>query len=221
MKKHYAVFGLGQFGGSLVKSFSSMNNVEVLAVDINPAKVDEYSKIATHSVRSNGIDENSLKEIGVRNVDHAFVSFGENIEASILTSLLLKEMGIPKVWAKAQNNYHHKVLSKIGVDRVMHPEREMARRIAQHVTNDNMIDFIELSKDHSIVEILAFDRLYNKSLTDLDIRDKYGCNIIGIQRNDETIISPSADETIYKNDVLIIIGRNKDIERFEKHRRQK
>ncbi|RCW73267.1 potassium channel family protein [Saliterribacillus persicus] len=215
MKKHYAIFGLGQFGGSLVESFSDMN-VEVLAVDIDPTKVSEYSKLATHAVQANGIDENSLKEIGVKNVDHAFVSFGENIEASILTSLLLKEIGVPKVWAKAQNSYHHKVLTKIGVDRVMHPEREMAKRIAQHVTNDNMVDFIELSKNHSIVEILAFDKLHNKTLTDLDIRDKYGCNIIAIQRNEETIVSPPAHQIINKNDVLIIIGRNKDIERFEK-----
>lgn len=215
MKKHYAVFGLGQFGGSLVKELSDMD-LEVLAVDNDPLKVKEYSKIATHAVQANAVDENILKELGVRNVDHAFVSFGENIEASILTSLLLKEIGVPIVWAKAQNSYHHKVLSRIGVERVIHPEREMAKKIAHHVTNDNIVDFIELSKDHSIVEILASNKFDNKSILQLDIRNKYGCNIIGIQRNEETIISPAADQLIQKNDILIIVGQNKDIERFEK-----
>ncbi|MGP4039925.1 potassium channel family protein [Gracilibacillus sp. D59] len=215
MKKQYAVFGLGQFGGSLVKSFVELGE-DVLAIDTNPSKVKEYSKIATHAVQANGVDETSLKEIGIRNFDHAFVSFGENIEASILTSLLLKDLGVPRVWSKAQNDYHHKVLSKIGVDRVIQPEREMARRVAHHTVSDNVIDYIELSEDYSMVEIFSTNKLHGKSLAELSVREKYGCSIVGIQRENKIIVSPGYDEKVLQDDILIVMGRNSGIHRFEK-----
>lgn len=216
MKKQYAVFGLGRFGGSLVKVFHELG-VEVLAIDIDQEKVDQYAQFVTYAVQINGIDEAAIKQAGIKNIDHAFVSFGENIESSILTSLLLKEMGIPKVWAKAHNEYHARVLNKIGVDRVIHPERDMAKRIAHHIVSEKMIDYIELSEDYSMVEIVATDKIHNKSLLDLNIRAKYGCNIVGIQRGKEIIVSPPADEVILKGDVLIVMGRNNGIGRFERH----
>ncbi|MGM0974766.1 MAG: potassium channel family protein [Bacillota bacterium] len=214
MKKQYAVFGLGRFGGSLVKAFSE-HGVEVLAVDKDPEKVNEYSKFATQVVQVNTVDEGIIKQLGVRNFDHVFVSFGDNLEASILTSLLLKEIGVPKVWSKAQNDYHGKVLKRIGVDRVIHPERDMAYRVAKHIVSDNMIDFIELSKDYSMVEIIATEKLHNKTLLELDVRAKYGCNIVGIKRGEEIKVSPSAEDVIQRDDILIIMGHNKDINRFE------
>jgi trk system potassium uptake protein len=214
MKKQYAVFGLGRFGGSLVKAFSELG-VEVLAVDIDQDKVNEFAKYATHTVQANAIDDRTIKQLGLSNYDHVFVSFGDNMEASILTSLLLKELGIPKVWSKAQNDYHSKVLEKVGVDRVIHPERDMAKRIAHHIVSDKIIDFIELSKDYSMVEIIASEKLNNKTLIELDVRAKYGCNIVGIQRGEEIKVSPAADDSIEKGDILIVMGHNKDIKRFE------
>lgn len=107
MQKSYAVFGLGQFGGSLVKAFHA-KGAEVLGIDKSEEKVNEYSTYATYTICANAVDEKTLKQIGIRNIDHAFVSFGDDIEASILTSLLLIEMGVPKVWTKAQNDYHQK-----------------------------------------------------------------------------------------------------------------
>ncbi|GLB62102.1 potassium channel family protein [Cytobacillus sp. NCCP-133] len=215
MKNQYAVFGLGRFGGSLVKEFHELG-AEVLAIDIDQEIVNQFSHYATYAVQINAIDEDALKQVGIRNIDHAFVSFGENIESSILTSLLLKEFGIPKVWAKAHNEYHAKVLEKIGVDRVIHPERDMAKRIAHHIVSEKIIDFIELSEDHSIVEIIASKKVHNKSLSALDVRAKFGCNIVGIQRGNEIIVSPSAEELIFDLDVLIVMGHNDDINRFEK-----
>ncbi|MGM0777124.1 MAG: potassium channel family protein [Bacillota bacterium] len=216
MKKQYAVFGLGRFGGSLVKEFHELG-VEVLAIDVDQEKVDQYAQFVTYAVQINGIDEAAIKQTGIRNIDHAFVSFGENIESSILTSLLLKEMGIPKVWAKAHNEYHARVLEKIGVDRVIHPERDMAKRIAHHIVSEKMIDYIELSEDFSMVEIVATNKIANKSLSELNIRAKYGCNIVGIQRGKEIIVTPPAEEVILKGDVLIVMGHNKGIGRFERH----
>ncbi|MCH1627377.1 potassium channel family protein [Ferdinandcohnia quinoae] len=216
MKKQFVVFGLGRFGGCLVKEFANLG-VEVLAVDKDIDRVNEYSKYVTHSVQANALDELTLKRLGLRNFDHAFVSFGEDIEASILTSLVLKEIGIPQVWAKAYNSYHDKVLQKIGVDRVIQPERDMANRIAHRIVSDKIIDYIELSKEYSIAEIEVTDKINNKTLLQLDIRAKYGCNIVGIQRGQDFMISPAAEENIQKGDILIVIGQNQDINRFEQH----
>ncbi|MRX72225.1 potassium transporter Trk [Bacillus lacus] len=216
MAKQFVVFGLGRFGGSMVKEFYELG-AEVMAIDKNENKVSEYSKYATHAVVANAIDETTLKQLGIRNFDHAFVSFGDNIEASILTSLLLKDLGVSKVWAKAQSNYHQKVLEKIGVDRVIHPERDMAKRIAHHIASEKMIDYIELSEDYSMVELIATSKIHNRTLAELDVRARYGCTVVGIQRGREINASPNADEVIKKEDILLIIGHNAEIARFEAH----
>lgn len=216
MKKQFAVIGLGRFGGSLVEEFHYLG-VDVMAIDRDEEKVEKYSQFATHAVRANAINENTLKELGIKNMDHVIVSFGHDIETSILTTLLLKELGVKQVWVKASNVYHQRVLEKIGADRVIHPERDMAKRIAHHVISEKIIDYIELSKDHSIVEIVASSKLHNLTLQELDARAKYGCNIIGIQRGENVIVSPVAEEMVYQDDILIVIGCNSDLHRFEVH----
>ncbi|ASB87764.1 TrkA family potassium uptake protein [Bacillus sonorensis] len=215
MEKTYAVFGLGQFGGSLVKAFYK-KGTEVIGVDKSEEKVNEYSPYATYTVCANAVDENTLKQIGIRNIDHAFVSFGDDIEASILTSLLLIEIGVPQVWSKAQNDYHQKVLKKIGVNRIIQPEKDMANRIAGHITSEKMIDYVELSPNYGIVEIVATKKLDGRSLGEIDVRANYGCNIVGIKRGGQFIVAPSAEDIIYENDILIVIGQTRDIETFEK-----
>ncbi|MGD6872071.1 potassium channel family protein [Sutcliffiella horikoshii] len=214
MKKQFVVIGLGRFGGSIVEEFSTLG-VEVLAIDKDEDNINKISEYATHAVQANATDEATLNSLGIRNFDHAIVSMGDDIESSILTSLLLKEMGIKQVWVKATNKYHQKVLEKIGVDRIIQPERDMAKRVAHHVVSDKIFDYIELSNNHSIVELFASKKVSNKSLTDLDLRAKYGCTLIGIQRDGDIIISPPADEIIRQGDLLIILGRNEDIHRFE------
>lgn len=214
MRKLFAVIGLGRFGGSLVEEFHHLG-VEVLAVDVNEEKVKRYSQFATHAVVANAINENNLKDLGLKNVDLVIVSFGGNIEASILTTLLLKDLGVKQVWVKALSENHQKVLEKIGADRVIHPEREMAKRIAHHVTSDKIIDFIELSKNHSIAEIISTKKVTDKTLKELNVSANYGCTIIGIQRGEQFIVSPSAEETICPNDILIVLGHNNEIHAFE------
>ncbi len=214
MRKQFAVLGLGHFGGNLVKEFYEMG-VEVLAVDKDEEKINMYSQYSTHAVLANTIDENMLKQIGIKNVDHVFVSLGENIEASILTTLLLKELGVKQVWVKAINQYHQKVLDKIGADRVIHPERDMAKRIAHHIVSEKMIDYIELSKEYSIVEIIASEKLHNQTLEDINNSHHFRCNIVGIQTTTDMKISPKPSEVIHKGDILIVIGKNNDLTRFE------
>ena len=213
-KKQFVVIGLGRFGGSLVEEFAKLG-VEVLAIDKSEELVSQYNSIATHAVQANATDEATLKSLGLRNFDHAIVSMGEDIESSILTSLLLKEMDVKEVWVKATNKYHQKVLTRLGVDRIIQPERDMARRIAHHVVSDKIIDYIELSDSHSIVEISATKKVHNKTLKDLNMRAKYGCTLIGIQRNGDIVVSPTAEEVLVEGDLMIIIGRNEDIQRFE------
>jgi trk system potassium uptake protein len=215
MKKQFAVIGLGRFGGNLVEELSTLG-MEVLAIDRNAEVVDKYMGRATHAVQANAMDESVIKQLGLRNFDHVIVSFGENIEASVLTTLLLKELGIKKVWVKASNLYHQKVLDRIGADKVIHPEKDMARRIAHHITSDKIIDYIELSEEHSIVEVYASKKVANKTILDLDVRARYGCNIIAIQRGKDVIVSPAAEEAILQEDILVVIGHNRDINRFEK-----
>lgn len=215
MKKSVAVIGLGKFGSSLVIELAKQG-VEVLAIDSNPEKVDLVSEYAVHAVVCKNFEEDTLRQIGVQNVDYAFVSFGDDIHTSVLLSLVLKEMEIPHVWAKASTDNHVKVLSKIGVDHIVQPERDMAKRVAHHIGSKKIIDYIELSKDFSIAEIKASEKLHNKTLIKLDIRAKYGCTIVAIHREQEVFVSPSPTMLIHEGDILIVIGRTEDINRFDK-----
>lgn len=152
-----------------------------MAMDIDEDKVNEYAKIASHAVIGDSTDESVLKNLGLRNFDHVIVAIGENIQASILTTLILKELGVHTITVKAQNDYHEKVLSKIGADHIVHPERDMAKRIAHNIVSNNVLDYLELSEEHSLVEIVANSRLAGNTLLDLDIRAKYGINIVAIK----------------------------------------
>ncbi|MED0656564.1 potassium channel family protein [Anoxybacillus ayderensis] len=213
-KKEFAVIGLGRFGGSVCRTLSEQG-MEVLAIDVDEEKVNEYASIASQAVVADSTDENVLKSLGIRNFDHVIVAIGDNIQASILTTLILKELGVEKITVKATNDYHEKVLKKIGADHIVHPERDMGERIANNMISNNVLDYLELSDRHSIVEIVANERLHGHSLLELDIRAKYGINIVAIKRNNDIIVSPLASEVIYAGDILIVIGADQDVDRFE------
>ncbi|APH05422.1 potassium channel family protein [Bacillus weihaiensis] len=215
MKKEFAVIGLGRFGGSICRALSE-EGMEVMAIDTDEDKVNEFANVASHAVVGDTTDETVLKSLGIRNFDHVIVAIGDNIQASILTTLMLKELGVKHITVKAQNDYHEKVLSKIGADQIVHPERDMGRRIAHNIISNNVLDYLELSDEHSIVEIVANDRLDGNSIIDLDIRALYGINIVAMKRDKDIIVSPQANEIIKKNDILIVIGADTDISRFEK-----
>lgn len=215
VKKEFAVIGLGRFGGSICRTLAEQG-IEVMGIDINEDRVNEFSTIASHAVVGDTTDEKVLKGLGIRNFDHVIVAIGVDIQASILTTIMLKELGVKKVTVKAQNDYHEKVLVKIGADYVVHPERDMGRRIANNIISNSVLDYLELSDEHSIVEIVASAKIEGHSILELDVRAKYGINIVAIKRHDEIIVSPQANETIHENDILIVIGADTDINRFEK-----
>ena len=203
------------FGGSICRTLAEQG-IEVMAIDINEDRVNDYSMIASHAVVGDSTDEKVLKELGIRNFDHVVVAIGDNIQASILTTIILKEHGVQNITVKAQNDYHEKVLVKIGADHVVHPERDMGKRIANNMISNSVLDYLELSDEHSIVEIVASEKMDGHSILNLDIRAKYGINIVAIKRENEIIVSPQANEIINKNDILIVIGADVDINRFEK-----
>ncbi|MEZ0482478.1 TrkA family potassium uptake protein [Planococcus sp. SSTMD024] len=215
MKKEFVVIGLGRFGGSIVRELIEQG-ADVMAIDKDHERVDEFASIATQAVVADTTDESVLKSLGVRNFEQVIVAIGENIQASILTTLMLKEIGVKKITVKAQNDYHAKVLHKIGADKVVHPERDMGIRIAHNILSNNVLDYLELSDEHSIMEIKANEKLAGYTLIELDIRAKYGINIVAIKRGDDIIVSPQADMEIEQGDILIIIGSDADINRFEK-----
>ena len=215
MKKEFVVIGLGRFGGSILKELIELG-ADVMAIDIDSARVDEYASIATQAVTADTTDESVLNSLGIRNFEHVIVAIGENLQASILTTLILKEIGVPKITVKAQNDYHAKVLWKIGADKVVHPERDMGIRIANNMVSNNILDYLELSEEHSIAEIIANKRLVGKTLIELDIRARYGINIVAIKRGNEIVVSPNAIEEIQIDDILIVIGSDHDIHLFEK-----
>lgn len=215
MKKEFVVIGLGRFGGSIAKELIHQG-ADVMVIDTSSDRVDEFSHIATQAIVADTTDETVIKSLGLWNYDHIIVAIGENIQASILTTLILKESGVKKITVKAQNDYHEKVLKKIGADVVVHPERDMGIRIANNIMSNNVLDYLELSDEHSIMEIRANEKLANHTIIDLDIRAKYGVNIVGLKRGDKIIVSPPANEEILEHDVLLVIGADVDINRFVK-----
>ncbi|PAF32818.1 MULTISPECIES: potassium channel family protein [Paenibacillus] len=214
MKKQFIVLGLGRFGSSLTRTLIN-NGHEVLAVDKNENLVQEMSSIATHVVQADCTDKSVLMELGASNFSHAIVAIGEDLQASILTTLILKELQVPVVTAKAKNDNHGSVLSKIGADQIVYPERDMATRLGNQLSSDNIIDSIELSADYNLVEIKASERMNQKTLQELNVRAAYGCTVIAIKTGDDLNISPLAEDIIRTGDMLLLIGSNEDIRNLE------
>ena len=215
MKKEFVVIGLGRFGGSIAKELIHQG-ADVMVIDSSADRVDEFVHIATQAIVADTTDEAVIKSLGLWNYEHIIVAIGENIQASILTTLILKESGVPKITVKAQNDYHEKVLRKIGADYVVHPERDMGIRIANNMMSNNVLDYLELSDEHSIMEIRVNEKLADHTIIELDIRAKYGINIVGIKRGENIIVSPPANEMIENGDILLVIGADVDINRFVK-----
>lgn len=211
--KNYAIIGLGRFGGSICRSLVESGQ-EVLVIDYNEDRVNEYMNIATHAVVGNAQDEMTLRSLGIRNFDCVIVAIGEDIQASILVTLMVKEMGVPTVLAKAQNEYHARVLEKIGADRVVHPERDMGLRIAHNLVSRNILDYIELSDEFSLVEIQVTNKkFFDKSLMEMNFRQRFGLTVVAIRRTDgKVVVSPSAKEVVREGDHLLVIGSTEEVD---------
>jgi trk system potassium uptake protein TrkA len=212
--KQFVVIGCGRFGSSVARTLYEMGN-EVLAIDKDEEKVQEISDSVTHAVQADVMDEGVLRELGIQNFDIVVVSIGSDLEASIMATLVAKELGVKIVIAKAQSDLHGKVLSKIGADKVVFPERDMGVRVGHNLVSTNILDFIELSPDYSIVEITAIPEWENKTLKELRLPTKYGINVMAVKRQKFINVSPYADDMILKGDVLVVIGSTEDLKKIE------
>lgn len=215
----FAVIGLGRFGSSVAQVLFDMG-YEVLIMDENQERVQQLNHLSTHAVQGDSTDEKALKELGIRNFDVVVVAIGADIQASILTTLVLKDMGVKKIVAKAQNERHGQVLYKIGADKVVYPEYDMGLRVAHNLISPNVLDFVELSNDYSVVELKVSRDMVEKTLVDIDVRARFGVNVIAIKSHGEFNIAPSPNDFIKDQDVLIVLGHKRDLKKFEDHIRK-
>lgn len=210
----FAVLGLGRFGQSLANSLCSMG-CEVLAVDPSEECVNRLSPDITQAVVGDITDEALLKSLGIRNYDVAIVAKCDKIETSIMSTLILKEAGVKFVVSRAQSELHARLLSKVGANRVIFPERDMGVRVAHNLVSPNVLDLIELSPDDSILEIIPSNEWIGKNLKESSIREKYGVSIIAVKKSNSIVVAPRADYVIREGDLLVVIGTNDEIKKLE------
>ncbi|MDF2595627.1 MAG: TrkA family potassium uptake protein [Clostridia bacterium] len=218
--KQFAVFGLGRFGISVATTLAEAG-YEVMVVDKSEDKVQDISAFVTHAVQADATDMDTLRSLGIRNFDVAVVSIGKDIQSSIMITLLLKEIGIPYVVVKASTEIHQRVLQKLGADRIILPEHEMGKRIAANLISGNIIDYIQLSPDYSIMEISILPEWSNSTIKDLNVRAKYGINIIAVEHEGSINVSPEPDYVLLKDDVLVVVGNNTALHALEEKRHEK
>lgn len=212
-RKDFVVFGLGKFGRSVAQTLTS-NGYDVLAIDINDEIIQDISEKVTHAVQADVTDPEALNAIGVRNFDVAIIAIANNMQASIMATILVKELGVPLVIAKAQSDIHKRVLQKVGADRVVFPEREIGIRIANTLISDNFLDFVELSDEYSIIELMALKEWISKSLRELNLRSKHSINVMAIRSGDNIIVNPGPDQIINSEDILVVIGKNTELQKI-------
>ncbi|HNX61230.1 MAG TPA: TrkA family potassium uptake protein [Candidatus Limiplasma sp.] len=213
--KQYMVLGLGRFGESLAKSLYKQGH-EVLAIDSDEELVDAIAPYVTQAIRIDATDEGALQSLGVRNFDAAIVSIGQNMRDSILVCVLLKELGVPYLIAKATDELHAKVLRKVGVDRVIFPERDMGMRLAKSLLTPNVLELMDLSDDYQLVEIILPMKWAGNTIIGVDVRKKYGISILAIHRGGQFLVSPSPDTVFETGDILLVLGQKDDLDSLDK-----
>ncbi len=214
----FVVLGLGKFGQSVAKTLYEMGH-EVLTIEKSEEIVEDIADSVTQVIRGDITDEDLLKALGVRNFDAAIVSTSEDIHSNIIATIILKELGIKHIIAKAHNDMHAKVLYKLGVDKVIFPERDLGVRVARSlVALDNVNNLIELSPDYSIVEIPVPEDWVGKSIAQLHVRAKHRINIIAVKNGMKVNASPMAETVLESGEVLIVVGSNEALKPFKTKR---
>lgn len=212
MKKQFAVFGLGSFGMSVAVTLQKLG-CEVVAVDEDMDRVEEAADKVSFAMAADVGDPEVIEAMGARNLDGVVVAVS-GMEASILATMVSKEIGVPYVIAKARNDLHEKVLKKVGADVVIFPEREMGVRIARSMVSKNFADWIALSDEYSMIETAVPQKWVGKTLLDLDVRKNYDVSVVGIKRNGEFEVSPDPKKTLEEGMLMILIGSNRALEKI-------
>lgn len=203
--KSFAIIGMGRFGSALATSLYELGH-DVLAVDKNEELIQAISGRVTHAVSADANDEDILKSLGIRNFDAVIVAIASDMQSSILITVLLREIGVKHIVAKAQSEIHAKILEKVGADKIVFPEKDTAVRFAHSITISNMLNYIGISPQFSIVEMLVPEKWAGKSLAELQLRFKYGINVIAIKPDESNKINtaPQADTVLLEGQILVV-----------------
>lgn len=212
-RKEFVVFGVGDFGMNVAKTLSNSGAI-VMVVDKNENQLEKIASEVTHTICADATNPEAMKQLGIRNYDGAVVGIGHNLETSALITMQLEEMDVPFIMVKASTDIEGRILTRLGADKVIFPDREMGIRVANDIMNGNYFEAIELSEEYSIVDMMAPSDWVGKNLQQLNIRSKYGVSIIGIRGLEETNINPAAEYTLRPQDVLIVLGHNTEIQRL-------
>jgi len=199
----------------VAKTLAMMGH-EVLVIDERQDKIQEIIDDVTHAIQADAKDEHALKALGIRNFDVVIVAIGKDTEANILVTVLLKELGVRCVVAKARTALQGKVLSKVGADKVVYPERDMGMRVAHKLVSSNVLDHIELSEEHSILEVVVPDILIGKTLKQSALRAKFEITVLAIKRGKDIMVNPSPDEPIQEGDIIVAVGENDKLRSIER-----
>jgi trk system potassium uptake protein len=213
-KKQICIIGIGLFGSGLAKALSK--KADVLVIDNCLEKVNAIADDVQKALCLNAGDYNALSAVVSDKFDEAIITIGENLESSILCALYLKRIGVQIIRAKASSQEHAEILTSLGVTHVFLPEKETAERLSSQIINPNLLDFVPLAEDYSVIELIASSELINNSLESLHLRKKYGVFIIAIKKsiNPEFIFLPGPDYIIESKDILIVIGKKEGILKF-------
>jgi trk system potassium uptake protein TrkA len=213
--RSFAIVGLSTFGFYLSKYLSD-RGFDVLAIDLDESRIDKVKEFVTKAVILDATDKNALDSLGITDFDVVIVSLGDRIDASILVTLYLKELGVKEIIAKASTEDHGKILDRIGATTVVFPERDVALRLSRSLENINVLDAVPLSPGVSILEFGPLNSFLGKTLRELDLRNKYGVQIVVIKElvPENLVIVPRPDHKIKDSDILVGIGRDKDFEKM-------
>lgn len=213
MRKQYAVFGVGSFGESVAVTLQELG-CEVVVVDNHMERIEDISPYVSYAVQADIEDPEVIRSLGARNLDGVVVAVADDMEASIMATLVSKEIGVPYVLAKAKNELHAKVLKKIGADSIIFPEKEIGQSVARNLVSGEFVDWISLSPDYSITEIQVPEKWIGKSLSEIDVRRTKDVNVVGVRIGEKIQVTIDPEEPLQKEMMLIMIGSNEALEKF-------
>lgn len=212
-ERQFAVLGLGHFGTSVALTLHELG-YQVLGVDSDEEIVQDLSHELTHVVSADASDENTLRSLGINNYEVVIVGIGP-LEDNLLTTLNLKEMGVPFVAVKATSAVHGKMLEKIGADKIIYPERDMGKRVAHNLISSSIVDYIEMSNNISLMSTNIPHSLVGKNLIESDLRKRYNVNVVAIKHEGVTYINPKPTQVLEEGDEMIVIGEHQNIKALE------
>ena len=211
-RKQFLVAGLGLFGTSVALTLQQMG-YEVYTLDSEESLVQDLSTQLNYVVCGDASDKKTLQSLPLEDIDVAVVAIG-NVERNMMCTMLLKELGIKQVVAKAINNLHGAILNKIGADKVVYAERDMGERVAHNLISAGVMDYIELSSEISVMSLAIPAEFVGKNLIEADLRRRYDVNVVAIKRDGRTIVNPKAQEVFQPEDEIIVLGTQEGVKRM-------